>query len=625
MLTISDLTFRIGERTLLERATAAVPDGHKVGLVGRNGAGKSTLLRLIAGELEPDDGVIALHRTTRIGSVAQRTPGGSASPREFVLAADRERTALLAEAEKAQDPGRIAEIQLRLADIGAEAAPARAAAILAGLGFDEDAQSRPLDAFSGGWRMRVALAATLFSRPDLLLLDEPSNHLDLETRFWLESHLMAYRGTVVLVSHDRNFLNSVVDTVMHLEGRRLTLYRGNYDRFEEERSKRLDLMEAERAKQMARRQHMQSFIDRFRYKATKARQAQSRLKALARMEEIETPPPAPEVVMDFPDPEPLAPPLIAVEDASVGYAVRQPVLTGLNLRLDMDDRIALLGENGNGKTTLLRLLKDELQAMSGTVNGSRKLRVGYFSQQQTEAFDPARTAVEELGLRLPDATETQVRAQLGRFGITRERADSATTSLSGGELAKLLFACVTRDAPHLLLLDEPTNHLDMESRQALVDAINAYRGAVVLVTHDLHLVELCADRLWIVRQGTCRVYDDDIWAYRKSVLEARRTERRSRREGRPERQRKQTRREARRERADARAARSEQRRAAAAAERRVEALSREKSDVERLLGDPGVHSGPSTGIVELNRRLADLEREIAAAEHEWMKAAEAAQ
>lgn len=623
MLTISDLTFRIGDRALLEQASAAVPSGHKVGLVGRNGAGKSTLLRLIAGEFEPDGGLIALQWRARIGSVAQRTPSGNASPREFVLAADRERTELLAEAAKARDPGRIADIHVRLAEIGAEAAPARAAAILAGLGFDEDAQSRPLDAFSGGWRMRVALAATLFSRPDLLLLDEPSNHLDLETRFWLESHLMSYRGTVVLVSHDRNFLNSIVDTVMHLEGRRLTLYRGNYDRFEKERSNRLDLMEAERAKQLARRRHMQSFIDRFRYKATKARQAQSRLKALARMGEIEKPPPRPEVIMDFPDPEPMAPPLIAVEDASVGYAARNPVLTRLNLRLDMDDRIALLGENGNGKTTLLRLLKGELQAMSGTLKSSRKLRVGYFSQQQAEAFDPARTSIEELGLRLPAATETQVRAQLGRFGITRERADAATASLSGGELAKLLFACVTRDAPHLLLLDEPTNHLDMESRQALIDAINAYRGAVVLVTHDLHLVELCADRLWIVRQGTCRVYDGDIWAYRKTVLEARRRERRLQREGRPERQRKQTRREARRAGADARAARSEQRRAAATAERRIEALCREKSAVERKLADPGLYSGSSAEIVDLNKRLADLEREIAAAERDWLTAAEA--
>ena len=622
MLTVSDLTYRIGGRSLLEHATATVPPGHKAGLVGRNGTGKSTLLQLIAGQLDPDEGLVEVHRSAKIGMLAQKTPGGELTPREFVLAADRERSALLAEAKDAKNPERIAEIQIRLSDIGAETAPARAAAILAGLGFNEDAQKLPLSTFSGGWRMRVALAATLFLQPDLLLLDEPSNHLDLESRFWLESHLVAYRGTILLVSHDRNFLNSIVDTIIHLNDRKLTIYRGNYDQFEKERSKRLDLLASERTKQLRNRQHIQSFIDRFRYKASKARQAQSRLKALARMGEIEQMRPESEVEFNFPDPNPMAPPLITVENASVGYSAQSPVLTQLNLRLDMDDRIALLGENGNGKTTLLRLLKGELRAMSGVVTNSPKLCAGYFSQQQTEAFNQAGTALDELGLRMPDATETQLRAQLGRFGITRDRADVKTASLSGGELAKLLFACVTRDAPHILLLDEPTNHLDMASRQALIDAINGYQGAVVLVTHDLHLVELCADRLWVVRQGTCRVFDGDIWEYRKSVLEARRAERRLQREQRPERHLRQSRRDARRAGADARAARSERRRVAAEAERRIEALSREKSVIEKKLAEPELYEGSAIEIVELNKQLGDLEKRISAAESEWLHAVE---
>ena len=623
MLHIDSLTYRIGGRVLLDNASVNVSGGHKVGLVGRNGTGKSTLLRLIMGELEADSGKVNLQRGTRVGTVAQQTPEGEQTPRDFVLEADSERDTLLAEAETAGDPARIAEIHMRLADIGAETAPARAAAILAGLGFDEDAQNQPLNTFSGGWRMRVALAATLFSAPDLLLLDEPSNHLDLETRLWLESHLVSYQGTIILVSHDRHLLNTIVDTVVHLDDRRLTVYRGDYDHFETERRQRMALRAAEFAKQLEQRRHMQAFIDRFRYKASKARQAQSRIKALERMDELRPVRPDHEVAFDFPDPEQMAPPLIALENASAGYTPGEPVLTRLGLTLDMDDRIALLGENGNGKTTLLRLLMGELKAMSGAVRHSSKMRVGYFAQEQADAFDPARTAREELALRMPDVLETKLRSHLGRFGFTQDRADVKVGSLSGGEKAKLLFACITRHAPHVLLLDEPTNHLDIDSRQALVGAISAYQGAVILVTHDLHLVELCADRLWVARDGTCRAFDGDIEDYRKTVLEARRAARRRDRAERPANGDKEDRRQARRASASARAARASQRKTAAAAERQLESLGKEKAVIEAKLADPALYRGPAVEIAMLNKQLADLDRKIAATEAEWLAAEEA--
>lgn len=623
MLHINDLTYRIGGRILLENATVAIPQGHKVGLVGRNGTGKSTLLRLIMGDIEADGGSLSLRRDARVGTVAQQTPEGERSPRDFVLAADVERNALLAEATEAEDPNRIAEIHIRLADIGAEMAPARAAAILAGLGFDEEAQIRPLDTFSGGWRMRVALAATLFSAPDLLLLDEPSNHLDLETRVWLDNHLMAYQGTIILVSHDRNLLNTVVDTIVHLDDATLTVYRGNYDWFEKERRERMALKAAEFSKQLEQRKHMQAFVDRFRYKASKAKQAQSRLKALEKMEDLAPVRPDHEVAFDFPNPEKMAPPLIALDNASVGYAEGKPILSRLGLNLDMDDRIALVGENGNGKTTLLRLIMGELQTMSGEVRHSSKMRVGYFAQEQADAFDPERTARQEMALRLPDATETKIRSHIGRFGFTQERADVKVRSLSGGEKAKLLFACITRHAPHVLLLDEPTNHLDIDSRQALVGAISAFQGAVILVTHDLHLVELCADRLWVARDGTCQPFDGDITEYRSAVMEMRRSDRRRDRAERPAVDDKQNRRDARRASASARSARASQRKAAAAAERRLESLSKEKTLIEAKLADPALYRGPPVEIAMLNKQLADVDRKIRDVEAEWLAAEEA--
>jgi ATP-binding cassette subfamily F protein 3 len=630
MLHINDLTYRIGQRLLFDQATAAIPTGQTVGLVGRNGIGKSTLLRLILGEAAPDGGQISVSPRTRIGTVAQEMPDGEFTPIDFVLAADEERAALLVEAEETEDPHRIAEIHTRLADIGAQSAPARAAGILSGLGFDHDAQQRPLASFSGGWRMRVALAATLFSAPDLLLLDEPSNHLDLETRLWLESYLTSYRGTIVLVSHDRGLLNSVVDAILHVEGGELTLYRGNYDNFERVRAERRNLQAHHFAKQLEQRRHMQTFIDRFKAKASKARQAQSRVKALAKMEELKPVAPDEEMVFDFPTPASLAPPLVTLDHASAGYGPGKVVLHHLDLRIDMDDRIALLGANGNGKTTLLRLLEGEIKPIAGDLRKSGKLRIGYFNQEQAEAFDLEQTAYQHMAGVMRDAPERKVRGHLGRFGFAQSRADVLIRSLSGGEKARLLFATITRDAPHILLLDEPTNHLDIDAREALISALNVYEGAVILVSHDPHLVELCADTLWIVAKGTCRTFDGDMEGYRALLLQERRAEasRESAAAGTGNGSNGKTaaaRKDQRRAEAAARAVLAPLRIAVQAAEKRLEQLTRDKAALEKQLADPTTYDGGTSTpkALTLQQRLGVLKRDIESAEQAWLMADQA--
>ncbi len=519
MLHINDLTYHIEGKRVFDAATAGIPTGHKVGLVGRNGAGKSTLLRLITGELHPDDGGITISRGSRIGYVAQEAPGGDKSLIDWVLAADTERARLLAEADTATDPHRIAEIQIRLTDIDAHSAPARAATILSGLGFDEAAQRRACREFSGGWRMRVALASVLFLEPEILLLDEPTNYLDLEGTLWLENYLRSYPHTVLIVSHDRDLLNSVPGAILHLERGKLTLYSGGYDDFEETRRERQRLELKLKKKQDEDRRRIQAFIDRFKAKATKAKQAQSRVKALARMQPIAAQ--VEDRVVPFLLPNPakmLASPLLRLEAVSAGYNAGQPILSGLDLRIDQDDRIALLGQNGNGKSTFAKLLAGRLVPLSGQVFGANRVTVGYFAQHQLDDLNPLAAPYDYMVKLMPEATEAQRRTKLGTFGFSADKADTKCANLSGGEKARLLLALTAFHAPHLLILDEPTNHLDIDSREALIHALAEYEGAVILISHDRHLVEATADRLWVVKGGTVSVYDGDMESYRAELL-----------------------------------------------------------------------------------------------------------
>ena len=517
MLRIDDISYSIAGRPLFEQASATIPDGHKVGLVGPNGAGKTTLFKLIRGELGLDGGTIDLPPRARIGGVAQEAPGTALSVLDTVLAADEERAALLAESAHATDAHRIADIQTRLADIDAWSAEARAATILRGLGFSTEDQARPTSDYSGGWRMRVALAGVLFSQPDLLLLDEPTNYLDLEGALWLESYLQRYPHTVIVISHDRDLLNRAVGHILHLENRKLVLYSGGYDTFARTRAEKRALQAAEAKKQEARRAHLQSFVDRFRAKASKAVQAQARIKMLARMEPITAPEEAKFHRFTFPQPDQLSPPIVSLDGVSVGYGDRV-VLHRLNLRIDQDDRIALLGRNGQGKSTLSKLLANRLEPMEGRIARSGKLRIGYFAQHQVDELELDETPLAHVRRLRPDEAPPRLRARLAGFGLMEAQAETKVRQLSGGQKARLSLLLATIDAPHLLILDEPTNHLDIESREALTEALNDYTGAVVLVSHDMHLLNLVADRLWLVDQGGVKPWQGDLDDYRRMLL-----------------------------------------------------------------------------------------------------------
>ena len=519
MLRISDLSFSMAGRPLFDGASATIPTGHKVGIVGRNGAGKTTLFRLIKGELSLDGGGIEIPARARIGGVSQEVPGSAVSLLDTVLAADTERAALMAEAETATGE-RMAEVQTRLADIDAWSAEARAATILRGLGFTDAETARPCSDFSGGWRMRVALAAVLFSQPDFLLLDEPTNYLDLEGALWLEAYLAKYPHTALVISHDRGLLNRAVGHILHLSDQKLTLYAGGYDDFIKTRTAQRALQSAEAKKQEARRAHLQSFVDRFRAKASKAKQAQARLKMLERMEPIRAPEDAARTVFTFPEPETLSPPILRLDGASVGYEGRA-VLSKLDLRIDQDDRIALLGRNGEGKSTLSKLIAGKLAAMAGSVTASSKLRVGYFAQHQVDELHLDETPLDHLRRARPEEAPTRHRARLAGFGLAAAQAETKVGQLSGGQKARLSLLLATLDAPHMLILDEPTNHLDIESREALVEALSAYSGAVILVSHDMHLLGLVADRLWLVANGRVAPYEGDLDSYRATLLGAR--------------------------------------------------------------------------------------------------------
>lgn len=519
MLQITDLTFNAWGRKFLVDASVSLPPGSKVGLVGRNGIGKSTLFKLILGELNANGDEISLPKTARIASVDQEHPATPVSVIDTILEADVERHALLGRLETAE-PEEMGEIWSRLIEIDADAAPARAAEILVGLGFDQENQARPMSEFSGGWRMRVALAAALFAEPDMLLLDEPTNYLDLEGALWLEARLKKYPHTALIISHDREMLNEVCTHILHLANHTLTLYTGNYDAFEKARAEKARLQMSAKAKQDAERAHLQAFVDRFKAKASKAAQAQSRMKRLEKMQPVATTIEERVAPFTLPSPpRPLAPPLIRLERANVGYEPGKPILRNLNLRMDLDDRIGLLGVNGAGKSTFAKMIAGALDVSEGELHRDKKMRVGWFHQHQIEAMDPTDTPLEIIRRAMPDAPESARRSKLAQFGLGYEKQETTVDSLSGGERARLLLNMVAMDAPHVLILDEPTNHLDIDSRRALLDALNDYNGAVILITHDRSLMEMVADRLWLAADGTVKPFDGDMDDYAKFVLD----------------------------------------------------------------------------------------------------------
>lgn len=617
VLTIDSVTYRIGGREILSGASARLPAGRRIGLVGRNGAGKSTLLKLIMREAQPDLGEISKPSAWRIGAVAQEAPGTEVSLIDTVLAADPERDELLAAADSETDAHRLGDIHHRLEAIDAYAAPARAASILAGLGFSAADQLRPCSEFSGGWRMRVALAAILFAAPDLLLLDEPTNYLDLEGVLWLEEFLRRYRGTVVIVSHDRDLLNTAAEFILHLEHGKLTLYTGGYDTFMETRAARRALDQAFAKKQELQRKHMQDFVDRFRYKASKARQAQSRLKMLARMKTIDIPLDENVAPIRLPRPEETSPPLLTLEHVSVGYAPGKPVLSNISLRLDPDDRIALLGQNGNGKSTLAKLLAGRLDAMAGETVRSRKLTTGYFAQHQLDELDGAATPIQTLARLRPKFTEQEVRTRLGGFGFSADKAKTQVGNLSGGERARLMLALATLDKPNLLLLDEPTNHLDIDASEQLLDALNEFEGAVVLISHDRRLIEATAERLLLVANGRVEPFDGDLEDYRRFLLSKERDGSRAASDAPAKKE------APRRDPSERRRQLKPLKDKVEAAEAQLATLNGEIAKLDKALSDPLLFTKDPAKGAAVSKKRAEAAKKLEAAEARWMAASEA--
>ncbi len=625
MLHLNDVTHSIAGRTLLDGATAHLPAGVKAGLVGRNGTGKTTLLRLIEGRMSPDGGGIRLRPRARMGSVEQEAPGGALLLLDFVLAADRERAALLAEAETASDPARISEIQTRLADIGAHSAEARAGAILSGLGFSAGDQQRPCGEFSGGWRMRAALAAALFAAPDLLLLDEPTNYLDLEGAIWLTRHIARYPGAALIVSHDRQLLNEACQRILHLQDGKLFVYEGGYDSFERQLAEKQRLDLKLRAKQEAERRHMQDFIDRFRAKATKARQAQSRIKRLEKMEIVATRIERPVAPFHLPAAQRRMPsPLIKIENAAAGYSEDKPILTGLNFVISNDDRVAILGRNGSGKSTLVKLLTGQLAPLAGRIGAHKKMQVAYFAQHALDQLNPKQSAYEHIRVLMPDATEAQRRARLGAVGLPGDKGETPAGDLSGGEKTRLLLHLAAFHGAHLLVLDEPTNHLDMDSREALADAVNAFEGAVIAISHDWRFLETISDRLWLVENGTVAPYDGDLDDYRKRVLSPAPLSppaKGGKTKAPPPKTDERT--EKRKSTATHRAQLAPLKKEAERLEREIAAQQKEIAELDRLLATPGLFQKQPAAGADLARQRARAIETVTRLEAEWLAASEA--
>lgn len=621
MLNITDLTYRIAGRTILESASVRIQDNWKIGIVGANGAGKSTLFKLIWGELVMDGGDIELPSGASLGMVKQDIPSDSTPLIEVVLSGAEERSRLMQKSETETDPYKLAEIHTRLIDIDAYAAPAKAAMLLNGLGFKEEEMSQPISGFSGGWRMRVALAAALLNEPDLLLLDEPTNHLDIEAIMWLEDYLMSYPHTLIVISHDRALLNKCVDHILHLENQKLNCYTGTYDVFEKERAERRMNQQKLHEKQSAQRDHMQAYVDRFKAKASKAKQAQSRMKALEKMDIVSA------VMADrakpfiFPKPEVLSPPIISMDHVDVGYVEGQPILSNIHERIDMDDRIALLGANGNGKSTLIKLIAGRLSPMAGEMIRSNKLRIGYFSQHQAEELDLTETAFDAMRNKMKGKIESEVRGVLGKFGFNKALSDNLIGELSGGEKSRLLFAIMSYDAPHLILLDEPTNHLDLDAREGLVQALNAYGGAVVIVSHDPSMVEMVADRLWIVREGECQPYDGDLDSYRAMIVEERKQEKRNEKQAKPKKEGQLSKKEIRQIAAKKRKAFPNEYKAMDTAEKDLKVIAKEKRALEAQMAEPGFYDNTAiSSQVQQDHKLVEARHDRA--EAEWMEKSE---
>ncbi len=616
MLTVSDLTYKIGARTILDECDVTIMDNWKVGVVGLNGAGKSTLFKLIAGELTPDGGTVEMSAKQRMGMVRQDIPEVETSLLDLVLEAHTEMADLWKQTETEEDPNKIADIYQRLSDMDAYSAPSKASRLLTGLGFTEEQLSEPFSSFSGGWRMRVALAAALFVEPEILLLDEPTNHLDLEAIMWLENYLASYPHTLLIISHDREVLNKCIDHVVHVDRQKLKMYTGNYDTFERERAEALGLQQKMHEKQKAQRAHMQKFVDRFKAQASKATQAQSRMKALEKMDIVDAVIADRAVHFTFPNPKELSSPMISIDKADIGYTEGQPILNNVYENIDNDDRIALLGANGNGKSTLIKLIADKLQPMSGEVRRSPKLRIGYFSQHQTEELDVSSTPYQEMFTlmrkSIPDVKEPKVRAKLGAFGFSKELADNRISSLSGGEKARLLFAFMSFDAPHLLLLDEPTNHLDIDAREALVQALNNYEGAIVIVSHDPNMVERVADRLWVVRDGECHHFDGDLEDYRNFTMQARRDQRKKDKE----------KKDKGKSSAPVETKPAVNPQAIAKLEKKIAKLEKQKTELETLMNAEGFYTAPNIDTAKIQETHTKVLADLVVAETEWMEAQE---
>ena len=629
MIQISELTLRMAGRLLIEGASVTIPSGSKTGFVGRNGTGKTTLFRAITGDMDLETGSVKIPKDMRIGQVAQEAPGTDESLINIVLSADKERSSLLEQANDESDGDKLAEIFARLDDIDAHSAQSRAARILAGLGFDNEAQERPAREFSGGWRMRVALAAVLFSRPDILMLDEPTNYLDLEGTLWLENYVNRYPGTVIIISHDRDLLNRAVNSIVHLEHKKLSFYRGTYDNFERQRAQALELAGKARVKQEAKRKHMMEFVDRFRYKASKAKQAQSRIKALEKMAPLSAMLNENVSPIRFPDPQKQASsPIIRLENTNAGYGKDAIILNNMDLRIDADDRIALLGSNGNGKSTFAKLLADRLEYVNGEVTRADKLKIAMFAQHQLDDLHENETPVEHVRALMKGAPEAKVRARVAAMGLGAQRMETRARDLSGGEKARLLLGLIAFDGPHLLILDEPTNHLDIDSRQMLVEALNSYNGAVILISHDRHLVEASVERLWIVKDGTVQPYDGDMDSYRKEVLKGNRkqkpselnaendfeSESQSAQPPQPAMNKQQRR----REKAERRKALEPLKQKIRQAEKDIAQLNAKLVDIEKQLAVPGLFQENAARGEELGQTRSAIEKKVEKLEENWM-------